>query len=75
MYKNTNNIYTKLHRVCSKCGSYNINKTTDRNLFLCHSCKARFSKEKIKKEINFYKPTLSFRFKPNLKTSLAKIQI
>ena len=51
MYKNTNNIYTKLHRVCSKCGSYNINKTTDRNLFLCHSCKARFSKEKIKKEI------------------------
>jgi len=51
MPKKTNKIYTKIHRICSKCGSYNITKISNRNLFTCKNCKARFSKEKIKKEV------------------------
>jgi transposase len=51
MFKKTNNIYTKILRVCPKCGSYNIHKSTDRNLSKCQACGARFSRKKIRQEL------------------------
>lgn len=51
MLKKTNQTYTKLHRVCTKCGSYNIHKTTDRNLFKCETCSSRFSRKKMNQEL------------------------
>lgn len=53
--KKPTKIYTKLikklSRTCPFCFSEKIQKTKDRNLFLCRFCKKRFSKKKIKDQI------------------------